>query len=559
MLSDDIRGALLIRPDFKAKERGDKIHFRCPRHEDNTPSAWMRGGAWGCFSCGFTESITTLAQELGILLEGSGGYTLEDYADEKGFDLPTLRRWSVETSEYDGREVVRIPYFDEDGNELRARFRSRTGKWWEGRNRPIYLYGRDHLVDAKPGDPVLLVEGESDCHALWSAGFRAAGVPGATSWKSEWSDTLKGLEVYVWEEPDQGGAQMVERVVQDLPSARIIHPNGSKDACELRQKTGTEFPDRVRDLMKKARKHGAPEPPVHFDVLDGDRFERLLEHQLAPIDAVPTPFPAWSRACRDEGGGRGIARGWHVIAAARTGVGKSILALNMASEAMRHGESVCFVSLEMSQQQVETRLMAIVSNQPVRQLEKGDHFNQESFMEAARAFGRIPGTFLTNRAPLHRVDQVVQSIQAVHELHGCRYFIVDYLQLAANQNDPESITEVSQAVRQQAKDLQVITFGLSQFNRATSKLSETPTVHGLMGGSSLENDADQIVLIDHSTVEEATDNQGRKVGWDANLLLQKNRHGPAGTIPIHFNSSTLQMRELLDDEIPAHLTQESAA
>ena len=555
MLSDEVRRAILARQDWKPKIRGDRVQFCCPRHEDRTPSAWQAGGAWGCFACGFEEPITTLAQILGVLLDGQhSGYTLEDYADAKGLSVVRLREWGLETVDERGRQVVRIPYFDEEGQELRARFRSRTGKWWEGKNRPIYLYGRDHLVDAKEGDRVLVVEGESDCHALWSAGILAVGVPGATAWREDWAEYLQGLEVYVWEEPDQGGAQMVERLVKSFPHARVIHPEGVKDACELFGKAGADFPARIRALMDAARPHDAPEPPVAFDVLNVDRFDRLLEHQLAPIDAVPTPFPKWNRACRDEGGGEGIARGWHVLAAARTGTGKSILALNMAATAMRHGETVCFVSLEMSQRQVETRLMAIVSGEPVRSLEKGQTFDRAAFLRAAEAFGRVPGRFLTNRQPVHTMVDVVQSIRAVHEIYGARYFIVDYLQLAGNPNDPESITAVSQAVRQQAKDLQVVTFGLSQFNRSTSTLNETPTVHGLMGGSSLENDADQIVLVDHSKIEEVPEG-----GWTTRLVLPKNRHGPDGDIPIHFSSNTLRMRQLLDDEMPANLAKKEAA
>lgn len=559
MLSDEVRRAILARHDWKPKTKGERVYFRCPRHEDKTPSAWTGGGAWGCFSCGFEEPITTLAEELGINLKGDGAYTLERYADEKSLSVDQLRSWGLETVESKGQKVVRIPYYDGNGDELRARYRSATGKWWEGKNRPIYLYGRDHLVDAKPGDSVLVVEGESDCHALWSVGITAVGVPGATAWYPDWAEHLQGLEVYVWEEPDQGGAQLVESIVESFPDARIIRCEDAKDPCELRQKLGEGFREEVRRLASRARPYGAPEPPVVFDVLDRDRFSRLLEHQLSPIDAVATPFPSWNRCCRDEGGGEGIARGWHILGAARTGVGKSILALNVASHAMRCGETVCFVSLEMSQRQVETRLMAIVSGLSVRSLEKGRDFDRGAFREAAEKFDTLPGSFLTNRSPIHDVRGVTRSIQAIHEIHGCRFFIVDYLQLAGNPNDPESITEVSHAVRQQAKDLQAITFGLSQFNRSTSVQTDTPpTINGLMGGSALENDADQVVMIDHSKLEESW-KAGQKIGWDTNLMLDKNRHGPTGDVPIHFNSSTLQMRELYEDEIPLRLTEGAAA
>jgi len=546
MLSDEVRRAILAR-DWKGKVKGERVHFCCPRHEDKTPSAWQGGGAWGCFSCGFEEPITTLAEILGIMLEGEGDYTLNDYADAKGFSVQTLTDLGLTTSTQKDAQVVRIPYFDEDGNELRARFRSRTGKWWEGRNMPIHLYGRDKLVDAKPGDRVLVVEGESDCHALWSADVLAVGVPGCTTWKPEWKSYLDGLEIFVWEEPDQGGAQLVERMTASYPTAKIVRSDDVKDVCELRQRNGDDFATTVNALMDVARPYNAMEPPVAFDRLNTTRFAALLAHQLTPIDAVPTPFPAWNRASRDEGGGVGLARGWHVLAAARTGVGKSILALNVAAAAMRAGESVCFLSLEMSQVQVETRIMAILSGLPVSRFEKGSAFDERAFRDAAAAFDRVNGSFITNRAPIRSVQDIERSIQSVHEIHGSRFFIVDYLQLAGNQNDPESITNISGSVRQQARDLEVVTFGLSQFNRSTSSLNETPTVNGLMGGSSLENDADQVVLVDHSKL------QPDAHGWTTNLLIAKNRHGTRGAIPFQFSSKTLQMRELLQDEVPERL------
>lgn len=557
MLSDEIRRAILARDDWKAKERKGRVHFLCPRHDDNKPSAWMGGGAWGCFACGFEESIATLAPLVGVETKGKGDYTLETYADEKRLSADRLRGWGLDTHQVNGRKVLRIPYCDEEGSKLRDRYRSWGSQWWEGRDRPIHLYGRDRLVDARPGDPVIVVEGESDCHALWSEGLLAVGIPGATCWKSRWSKHLAGLDVYVWEEPDQGGAQLVEAVTADIPDAKIIRDPPAKDPAELRVSTNGDLAAEIRKLMHMARAANAPEPPVAYDVLLEDRFERLLEHQLSPIDAVPTPFPTWNNLCRDEGGGVGLAKGWAVLAAARTGTGKSILSLNVAARAMKAGERVCFISLEMSQRQVEVRLMAIVGEVAVRNIEKGRWFDRDTFRGASRAFGRIQretgGVFITNRSPIYRIDQVVSSIRAMHEIHGAEFFIVDYLQLAGNPNDPESITQVSHRVREQARDLRVVTFGLSQFNRSTSASNETPTVHGLMGTSELENAADQVVLLDHTKVTGVQLPATGASGWATEALLGKQRHGPTGSWPILFRSDTLAMREMMPDEVPHEL------
>jgi len=550
-LRDDLAHVLLTTADRKAKKHGDKIQFRCTRHNDRTPSAWMGDHAHGCFACGFTESLTSLAEELGVAVEAAGGYTLEQYADEKGFPMPALQGFGLSTEAQKGYNVVAIPYFDEYGDVLRRRFRSDRGKWWEGRDQPIHLYGIWRLAEVRKGGAVLIVEGESDCHAAWIHGFAAVGCPGATTWQPEWAQHLEGIrDIFVWEEPDQGGAQLVARIAQTYPDAKVITPpSGVKDLADLRKRSGAEFADRLRGLMATAVRIGTPKPPVAFDALLTDRLNALYQRKLEPIDAVPTPWPAWNERCGGDGGKVGLARGWHVIAAARTGAGKSILALNAAAHAVRQGERVCFVSLEMEQGELETRMLAIISNTAVWKLEKGSGFSPDAFKAAGRTMTQVHeqtgGTFFSNREPIHTLDAVTDSIRFHHEVLGVRFFIVDYLQLAGNAMDPESVANVSHGIRKLAKDLRVVTLGLSQFNRTTSASQDRPTKEGLMGGSPLENDADQIVLIDHSRRDRVIE------GWRTYGLLDKNRHGAMVEIPFEFNNSTLRMRQLEMDEMPS--------
>ena len=76
----------------RIKRNGAFLYFQCVRHDDSNPSAWLGDGAWGCRTCGFEEPIGTLGEELG-LERPKYGYTLEDYADEKGFSASDLRSW----------------------------------------------------------------------------------------------------------------------------------------------------------------------------------------------------------------------------------------------------------------------------------------------------------------------------------------------------------------------------------------------------------------------------------------------------------------------------------
>ena len=281
--------------------------------------------------------------------------------------------------------------------------------------------------------------------------------------------------------------------------------------------------------------------------------DELVAEKLQPPDAAGTPFPSWSKACRDEGAGIGLARGWHVTLAASSGAGKSILGANIARAAVENGEHVGMLSLEMSMRQLDTRQLAIISGEAVRDLEPGHGFQEPSLR---RALERVKEIDRTAGGRIYRSPELLRGIADIESTitflrdspAGCRIFVLDYLQLVANPNDPEAITDASHRVRQLARDLNVITICLSQFNRETHRRGGRPTIHDLMGGSAIENDSDQVLILDHSSIQQTP---APLDGWDADLLLAKNRHGPNVSVPIRFDTRTLRFRERMPDELPA--------
>jgi putative DNA primase/helicase len=66
----------------------------------------------------------------------------------------------------------------------------------------VQLYGLWRLREIQEAGWVLLVEGESDCWTCWPHGIPALGLPGKSIWKPAWTELLKGLTVYLWQEPD---------------------------------------------------------------------------------------------------------------------------------------------------------------------------------------------------------------------------------------------------------------------------------------------------------------------------------------------------------------------
>jgi KaiC/GvpD/RAD55 family RecA-like ATPase len=298
-----------------------------------------------------------------------------------------------------------------------------------------------------------------------------------------------------------------------------------------------------------------PEPAgPEFDVMLGDVLDGMSREKQEPIDATPTPWPLWNAACRGAGGGTGIARGWHVIVAARSGNGKSLLGANMAVSAIRAGERAAIISLEMAQIEMQTRVMAIVGKQKINALDHGPYFQAEAWSEAKRRMHGIyeetGGKLYINRRPMSTLGGVGDAIRSLYEREGVRWFVVDYLQLAAvgvgRMSDLlDRITEVSFMVRGLAKELRVTTVGMSQLNRETSKSKEKPSKEGLMGGSPLENDAEQVLLLDHSRIIRES---FRIKSW---ALLDKNRHGELLEIPTSLSTNTLEIAERLPDDVEA--------
>ncbi len=297
------------------------------------------------------------------------------------------------------------------------------------------------------------------------------------------------------------------------------------------------------------KQQAADEAPEFVHVL-GYELAKLEQAKLAPLDVVATPYPTWNRNSRDEGGGKGLARGWHVLIGGNTGLGKSLLAINLAVHAVKQGEKVAFISLEMSKAQCMTRYMAVFSGGAIRSLEWGAGYEKEIAYTATSLIEenhqRNGGVLLTNERAISKLSDIVAAMRYLHEYEGCRYFITDYMQLAwagNAQNIHERITEVSHAIRGEAVDLGVVSIGVSQFNRGTSGAKEKPSVQGLMGGSALENDSNQVMLLDHTTYEDTGENAAI-----IKLLIAKNRHGGRGEVPLMWDYTTLRAREVDERE-----------
>jgi hypothetical protein len=138
------------------------------------------------------------------------GCTTSAYAEAKQLRQDFLRSLGLADVFINEIAAVKIPYLDAEGAETAVRFRvALSGKdkflWRKGSK--ALLYGLDRIDRAREEGTITIVEGESDCHTLWNAGFAAVGLPGAGNWdESRDAALFDGFScIYVVIEPDSGG------------------------------------------------------------------------------------------------------------------------------------------------------------------------------------------------------------------------------------------------------------------------------------------------------------------------------------------------------------------
>ena len=254
-------------PDKKWPDKKGDYWSLCPFHNDSKPNNFSVGeNGFKCFSCHEGGSLQKLAKHLGIEVRNynNQGITLDDYAEAKKLPLGILEGLGISDGKRKGKPIIKIPYLDTDKIQRGVRLRhSWTGDFrfsWQT-NSKVIPYGLWRMgvlssCAANGGDKreILLVEGESDAHTLWSYKQNALGIPGATSWNSDWAKYLEGYDVYIWQKPDEGGRKIVESIGKDLPEAKVIVPPPDRKDISECHISGDNVLDLLNMLMKDARK-----------------------------------------------------------------------------------------------------------------------------------------------------------------------------------------------------------------------------------------------------------------------------------------------------------------
>jgi replicative DNA helicase len=268
----------------------------------------------------------------------------------------------------------------------------------------------------------------------------------------------------------------------------------------------------------------------------GEAWERLdhLHKTKDQLRGVPTGFTDLDNKLS------GLQKSDLIILAARPSMGKTSLALDIVRKAaINHRVPTAIFSLEMSAQQLVDRMLSAESQVDAWKLRTGHNLSVEhDFKAIGEAIGKL------SDAPIYIDDQAGNNILKMRSVarrlkneKGLGLIVVDYLQLMVptntrgSDNIVQQVTEISRSLKNLARELEVPVLALSQLNRAVEQRGGKPRLSDLRDSGSIEQDADLVIFIHREPDQEGG---GRKE--EAELLIEKHRNGPTGTVKLYFDS-----------------------
>lgn len=233
----------------------------------------------------------------------------------------------------------------------------------------------------------------------------------------------------------------------------------------------------------------------------------------------------------------GLEPGQLVLVAARPSVGKTALAVDIASACSADGCAVLFHSLEMPAAQIYQRVLALRSSVPVARQRSGDLTDGELLKLRAVATQARTERLVVDDRPAVTVGQVRARARRMARQGGLDLVVIDYVGLmrGTGDNRTQELGSISRALKGLAKELALPIVVLAQLNRGLeSRADPRPQLADLRDSGELEQDAD-IVLMLH---RQERHTQGPEWRGLAEILIRKHRNGPTGEVLMAFAEAT---------------------
>jgi len=257
-----------------------------------------------------------------------------------------------------------------------------------------------------------------------------------------------------------------------------------------------------------------------------------------------------------------------LIIAGRPSMGKTALATNIAFNAAKkiqqdgRKSTIAFFSLEMSSEQLSTRILAEQSRIKSNDIRRGriseDQFDK--FIETSKNISELP--LYIDETPAISIAALSNRARRIKRLYGLDMVVVDYIQLmrASNFKDGrvQEISEITQGLKALAKELSVPVLALSQLSRAVEQRDDKkPQLSDLRESGSIEQDADVVMFVyreayylerkepQPATVDHAEwQSKMNDIANRAEIIIGKQRHGPTGNVFLEFEAMFTRFKDI---------------
>ena len=258
-----------------------------------------------------------------------------------------------------------------------------------------------------------------------------------------------------------------------------------------------------------------------------------------------------------------------IILAGRPSMGKTALATNIAYNASQNilkkqeKSSVAFFSLEMSSEQLSTRILSEQARIKSDDIRRGKVTEEEinRYIETSRNIYNLP--LYIDETPAITIAALSNRARRIKRLFGLSLVVVDYIQLMRsgsnkNENRVQEVSEITQGLKALAKELSVPVLALSQLSRAVEQRDDKqPQLADLRESGSIEQDADVVMFVYREayylerkqpklgSIEHAEwQSKMNDVNGLADIILGKQRHGPTGNIKVEFEGIYTKFKDL---------------
>ena len=335
--------------------------------------------------------------------------------------------------------------------------------------------------------------------------------------------------------PTAANVRQYAQIVRDKALLRAIAEASSEINESVYENAGTagEILENAEKKIFALRKDSAGDSLEHIGTVLLKVFDRLQE-----LAESGNAFPGLSSGLMDlDRKINGLNKSDLILIAARPGMGKTSLALNITlNAAKKSGKTIAFFSLEMSREQLGMRLMSNESFVDNQKLATGQLSEQE-WEKIGLASSALSQTDI-------RVDDnptiTVAEINAkCRRLDNLGLVVIDYLQLmtssgerySSNENRQQIVSDISRALKIMAKELNVPVICLSQLSRANeARQDKRPLLSDLRESGAIEQDAD-IVMFLYRDDYYHEDSPEKNL---AECIVAKNRHGETGTVRLQW-------------------------